>query len=525
MESFEELGLSPELVESLAAEGAEIPTSLQKKAIPVLARGHDLVLRAGPGAGVVAAYGPPLLERVSNEVPGLQVLVLTGDAGRAEGVAESLARLGLHLDVRVAALGEGWALPERAQVLVAPVGPAVRSVQEGVLELGSLVALVVDGGDQIFSMGMGDSLGVVLSGLPDSCQRIVVSLPFSTKVESMVSRFLRRATTVPPRVAGEGSDVPRRGSVLFQVVGEDRLAEAVRAVAALLAGGARHVLTFTRTEDGAADLGDLLALHGFLSGPPGDPDVPVWLGTRDLEGRAALQASEHAASVATLSVDPPSDPDSLDRRHGMGSDALILSLPREVPHVRETAREAGYGLSPHRAPAAASTDEEVGASLPESFMAGLRRVPEESGPSPVMARLLEQYSPETITRVALDVLTGFGAVGESGAGGGPSRASGIPTWVKIFLTVGSRDGVRPGDLVGAIANESGVPGDQVGRIEIRDNYSRVEVHPDSAPTILKALNGITIKGRSVRADYDRGAGRPRSQDGGRRKPRPGRSGE
>jgi ATP-dependent RNA helicase DeaD len=81
----------------------------------------------------------------------------------------------------------------------------------------------------------------------------------------------------------------------------------------------------------------------------------------------------------------------------------------------------------------------------------------------------------------------------------------------LFISVGERDGLRPGDLLGAITGEAGVDGREVGKIDIRESHSVVEVHDDVARKVIKALNGTTIKGRSVRADFDRprrGGGRP-----------------
>src|SRR5690606_35278199 len=81
---------------------------------------------------------------------------------------------------------------------------------------------------------------------------------------------------------------------------------------------------------------------------------------------------------------------------------------------------------------------------------------------------------------------------------GPAPA----TWARLFVGVGSRDYIRPGDLVGALAGEAGIPGSRIGKIEIRDSFSIVEVQADVADHVIQAVNGTTMKGRSVRVDYD-----------------------
>jgi len=119
MDSFEELQLSPDLVEALAAEGIERPTALQSAAIPVVQRGHNLVAIAGPGAGVLVAVGAPLLSRLESAEGQTVGLVLTPTRDRARALAEALGRLAVVTGHRVAALGAPWAVPERASILVA----------------------------------------------------------------------------------------------------------------------------------------------------------------------------------------------------------------------------------------------------------------------------------------------------------------------------------------------------------------------------------------------------------------------
>jgi len=81
-----------------------------------------------------------------------------------------------------------------------------------------------------------------------------------------------------------------------------------------------------------------------------------------------------------------------------------------------------------------------------------------------------------------------------------------PAWVRLFVSLGHRDHVGPGDILGAITGEAAIDGERVGRIDIRDTFSLVEVSPSVAERVIEAVNGITVKGRSVRVDYHRRRG-------------------
>ncbi len=108
--------------------------------------------------------------------------------------------------------------------------------------------------------------------------------------------------------------------------------------------------------------------------------------------------------------------------------------------------------------------------------------------------------------------------GFSGRVGRPAVATGAPpaSYTRLFVSVGQRDGTRPGDLVSVIAGEAGIPGERVGRIDVRDTFSIVEIPTELAERVIRAVNGITVKGRSVRVDYDRRKSPPSRRDAGGR---------
>ncbi|MFW5905053.1 MAG: DbpA RNA binding domain-containing protein, partial [bacterium] len=200
---------------------------------------------------------------------------------------------------------------------------------------------------------------------------------------------------------------------------------------------------------------------------------------------------------------------------------LILAHPRELPHLRRLAREAGYELK-EAGPRGGRIDE-VG-----QFQERVRQALEEediAAYTTLLEPLLERWSGAEVA-AALAALLRRRPVRERAPAAAPSRTPQAdargrpPAWSRLFLSVGSRDGVGPGDILGAITGEANLQGDQVGRIDIRDTFSRVEVEASAAGNVIQALNGITIRGRSVRADYDRGDQRGGGRKDKRKGPRP-----
>jgi ATP-dependent RNA helicase DeaD len=115
--------------------------------------------------------------------------------------------------------------------------------------------------------------------------------------------------------------------------------------------------------------------------------------------------------------------------------------------------------------------------------------------------LFEQYSAAEVAAALSALLRRRGGEGAPVATDASNQAP--QAFVRLFISLGQKDNIRPGDLVGAIAGEASIAGDQVGRIDIRDTFSVVEVAAADADKIIRALNGTTLRGRSLRVDYDR----------------------
>ncbi|MBI4540796.1 MAG: DEAD/DEAH box helicase [Gemmatimonadetes bacterium] len=508
IESFEELGLSPELVESLAAEGIERPTELQEEAIPVIHRGHNLIARAGPGAGTLVAYGVPLLQRLEPEGASPRALILTPSADVAAELAESLARLAAATGHSVAALGSPWTAGPSAHFVFASPGDALEAVRASRLKLDELGALVIDGAAAIRGLGGWTPLETLAALVPREAQRILLTLPADGELEEFAGRHVRRANRVPAGAPQPQADARPVGTIHYLVVEGSRDEAACAFVSHALADGAKHVILYCRSDDRAADAGDLLALHGFTSGAPGDASAPIWLGSDT--GPAPLPAAgRELEDIATLSYDVPPDARTLASRHGWGGPATAFVLPRELNHLKEIAARARL----RAVPAAAPAPTQLGTELAE-FREQLRRAVRETDLTPqllLIEPLIQEFTAAEVAAAAVALLrrkpgsaaaTGAPAAGAPAppAAGAPARP---PAWTRLFISVGQRDGIGPGDLLGAVTGETGIEGSRVGKIEVRDTFSRVEVASDVAEAVIRALNGTTIRGRSARVDYDR----------------------
>ena len=540
MSTFEDLPLGPETVAALAAEGMEVPTPFQAAAIPVIARGGDLMGRAGPGSGALVAYAAPLLDRLEGGVGAPVCLVLCSGSRQATELARSFSRLCDGSGLRAAALAPHWTLPERADFLFVPAD-RISALYDGTVPVDSVRAVVVHDGDGVVKSVPRDHLEALLTGLPRDCQRIFCGLPFGPALRSIARRFTLRAVTIPPgepvpagkpATSGRSGKAAPKRELHFTVIEGDR-SEAVLALAAhLLNDTVRHVLLYTASADQAADLGDYLAVHGYRSGAPGDESVPVWLcpGEEEADARATLGSLADPDQVATVSCTVPSGAEAAAARHGgSGGPAWVLAAVRELGHLRQTAAEAGLALKrvrPERPVRVSGTLDRLADKLHE-----VARAPEATPYYLLVESLLDRFTAAEVAAAALLLLDRAGTSQKRVArGASAAAAASVPeSWVRLFVSAGRVDEIGPREILGALTSESGVDGKRVGRIDVREKHSLVEVYESDARKVIAALNGTTLGGRSLRVDYDRAKDRrsdrrPRGRPGGGRPGPPSRPG-
>jgi ATP-dependent RNA helicase DeaD len=534
MASFNDLGLREELSSALEEQGIERPTALQAALVPVLRREGNVVARAGSGSGKTLAYGLGILDRLEAREPseeegaeapsGTRLLVLVPTAERAESTALTLVPLGHAAGLTVAASGRGWGTGAgEAEVLVATAAEVLTSVRASGVKLETLEALVVDGASEIETVGGWEAVESLFDLVPRDAQRVLLTGETTPAIDDLIDRRIKRALRYPPTPAvADGSDTPTVTGVVGYVVVSER--EKLEVVAGVLGGERGEEAPPTvvcSTDERAAQVAEALALRGFVAGDLEDEGIDV-----AVVGLAAAMEDEDAGDRSTvISMDVPPDEAALRALHAGEITGFVLLLPRERPHLRQIAARAGLEARP----AGLTGDAPAGRDEVRAFRDTLRRAlrQEDLGAQMLLLEpLFEDFTPAEVAAAATALLRRKAPAAEAPAAAATaataerapreprkterdSTAGSAPAaYARLYVGVGERDGVRAGDLVGAIAGESDIPGSKVGKIDIRDTFSIVEVPADLAEHIISSVNGTTIKGRAARVDHDRGnAGR------------------
>ena len=479
MSDFGELGIEGALLERLRQLGYRRPTALQEDAVPVIARGTSAAGAASAGSGKTLAYGLGLAARLDAASSELQALVLRPTDDRALKTAEALQRLLRPTGLRATAIHptRAGARPS-SQVVVASPSAALASVEASVIKLAGLTSLVVDGVSAMLELG-GDALETLSGQVPKDAQRVVFTAALNSDVEDWMERHARRArrfTDVPAGVepladaAAEYFAAPRHQWLAA-------LSNALESTSAKGEGRGGNVrsIIHCRLEGEAGDLADRLSARGF-DASPGDSSA-IRIVCDDETDREALSISWGA----------PSDLVSLKNRVAGSAGALILLEPEELPHLERLASPLKLKLKAGRAP-----PETEALRSTQHTRDQLREAAASRDLEPyvlMLGPLLEEFTPVEIAAAAAALL-------RERAPAEPEPQ--LPAWTRLYLGVGKRDGIRPGDLVGAITGEAPIAGDKIGRIDVRENYSLVEVTAPFADQVIKSMSATTIRGKPAK---------------------------
>jgi ATP-dependent RNA helicase DeaD len=537
--TFADLVPRPELLRALSGLGYEEPTPIQRAAIPPLLQGRDLLGQAATGTGKTAAFALPILERVAGrdrrDEPAALVLVPTREL--AMQVSEAMHRYGRDLGARVLPIYGGQpigrqlqALERGVDVVVATPGRALDHLARGTLRLGSLEVVVLDEADEMLDMGFAEDIEALLEETPGARQTVLFSATMPSRIEGMVRRHLRDPVRI--QLGGTGPDRGDASLVRQRAYVVPRAHKAAALGRLLDVEAPAAALVFCRTRDEVEPLTETLngrgyraeALHGGMDQAQRDRVMGrLRAATADL--LVATDVAARGLDVQQLThvvnYNVPSAPDAYVHRVGRvgraGREGVAITLaePREHRMLKAIERATGQRIAVEKLPTVADMHarrlELTRAALRESLLdddlerfrsaveplaeefdvlqvalAAVKLAHEASG-----AAADEEEIPEVPARAGGDRPDRRAADGRDRRRG---RSAAGPT-TRLYIGAGRAAGLRPQDLVGAIAGETRLSGRDIGAIEIADRFSLVEVPESAADEVIAALRASTVKGR------------------------------
>ncbi len=547
--TFADLQLSEGMLATIADLGYEAPTPIQEQTIPLLLGGRNIIAQAQTGTGKTAAYAIPMVECMEPEDKYIQALVLTPTRELAVQVAEAVHRLGhfKHLNVLPVYGGQPierqlHALKRGVQVVIGTPGRVLDHLRRGTLVLNQVDYVVLDEADEMLDMGFIDDIETILDTMPGEKQ---IAL-FSATIPDRIADLARKYMQDPFRVTVEATpqSVPSIEQFYVEVTHRNRLDVLTRLLDSEEPGPS---IIFARTKRDVDELGETLqsrgfdaeTLHGDLNQTQRDRVLQRFRsGQIDLlvATQVAARGLDITGVTHVFNYAIPEDADSYVHRigrtgrAGRSGKAIMLVQPREIRLLRVIENLIGQKIKLMRLPSLTDVEarrretikdsirEKIGEGNLLPFVQLVTELADEFDLAEIAAAAAKMVSeaerPLTVTveptpiRTASERERSERSV-DKGPSRGPGRGSGRGNehgMLRLVINLGREAGIRPGDIVGAIANEADIPGNTIGAIDIQDRVSFVDVPAEDGDRVISALSTTTIKGRRVNIEVAHGGG-------------------
>ena len=559
--AFNELGLPDFLLSAIEYSN---PSPIQAQTIPLLLEGHDLLGQAQTGTGKTAAFALPLLARLDLSARLPQVLVLAPTRELAMQVAESVEKYGANMKgVKVANLYGGAeyrdqirALRSGAQVVVGTPGRVMDHMRRGSLDISQLKTLVLDEADEMLRMGFIDDVEWILEQTPSERQVVLFSATMPDVIRRIAQRHLKEPKEV--RIAAKARTADTISQRVWMVAGLSKPEALTRILEAESTDG---VIIFTRTKASCADLADFLnsrgfracALHGDMAQNQREQAVDR-LKKGGLDILVATDVAARGLDVERIShvinFDPPHDSESYVHRigrtgrAGRSGQAILFVGQREKRLLFNLERSTGQRIEPMELPKAEVINakrsdkfkEQVIHALQardlELFEKLLQEVHAETEVEPLriaaaLAKMFQGNTPLWVEDVKVraprersgrdDFASERPRREARGEGRGRSREP--EAGMKRYrMPIGRSHGIKPANIVGAIANEANISSRNIGRIDIQQDFSTVDLPEGMPKAVFQALARVRICGVPMNLTSSMASATAGNDDDGGRRP-------
>ena len=558
---FASFGFAPELLEALTAIGYEEPSPIQKAAIPELLLGRDLVGQAQTGTGKTAAFALPMLAALDAEQRTPQVLVLTPTRELAIQVADAFKSYAANMPhLRVLPLYGGSdfrdqivRLKRGVHIVVGTPGRVMDHMRQGTLDLSGLRSLVLDEADEMLRMGFIDDVEWVLEQLPSQRQVVLFSATMPPEIRRISHKYLNDPAEVT--IKTKGADSSRIRQRFITVNGPQKLEALTRVLESETKEG---VIIFARTKAITVTVAEALEAKGYdvavLNGDVAQSQRERTIerlkkGTVDVLVATDVAARGLDVDRITLVVnyDIPFDSEAYVHRigrtgrAGRTGDAILFVTPRERRFLGGMERAVGRPIEAMEIPSNATINQSRLDRLRQRLCDNLTSEghnEEQALLSEIVQRVAQESgaSPEQLALAALQLAVGTQPLlvqgdeswirpnsggrdgrdsrddrrqdrsGPNGQGRrGPREQSGPPEsgMERFRIEVGWRDRVKPGNIVGAIANEAGLNGRSIGRIQIFDAHSLVDLPQGMPDDVFQGLRRLKVMNRELQISRSR----------------------
>ena len=520
---FEDMNISNEICRAVLDMGFEEATPIQSQAIPVILEGKDIIGQSQTGTGKTAAFGIPLLERINPENRRLQALILCPTRELAIQVSEEFRKLlkykdnirvlpiygGQPIDRQIAALRKG------TQVVIGTPGRVMDHMRRRTIKAETVQMMVLDEADEMLDMGFREDIETILVKIPEEHQTLLFSATLSPEILDITKRFQKNPEFI--KIVRKELTVPNIEQYYFDVKEKTKLDALCRIIDVY---DPKLAMVFCNTKKRVDDLVEMLQGRGyFAEGLHGDlkqaqrDKVMQKFRNGTIEILVATDVAARGIDVDDIDVvfnyDVPQDEEyyvhriGRTGRAGKAGKAFTFCVGKEIYKLRDIMRYTKTKIQQQKLPTLSDVEEmktniyleKIKGIIEEGHLTKyihlVDRLMEEDYTSIDIAAALLKDHLSDVNADDIDTLDDINLGGTELYGGEGEKM------VRLFINAGKKSKIRAKDIVGAIANEAGIPGKTLGEIAIFDEYTFVDVPNEFVRDILHGMKHAKIKGKRV----------------------------
>ena len=550
---FEELQIDDRILRAVTDMGFEEASPIQAKAIPVQMEGLDIIGQAQTGTGKTAAFGIPLLQKIDPKNKKLQAIALCPTRELAIQVADEIRNLAKYMHgIKVLPIYGGQdivrqirGLKDGTQIIVGTPGRVMDHMRRKTIKFDQVHTVIMDEADEMLNMGFLEDMETILSQLPEERQTIMFSATMPDAIQKIAKTFQKDPQIV--RVVKKELTVPKVTQYYYEVKPKTKVEVMCRLLdmyapklSVAFCNTKRQVDELVQELQGRGYFAE--GLHGDLKQIQRDRVMNSFRNGRT-EILVATDVAARGIDVddveAVFNYDIPQDEEYYVHRIGRtgraGREGIAFSfvVGRDVYKLRDIQRYCKTKIVPQAIPSLDDITEikaekildqakQVMADMDLSRVLHIveKKLLEEDYTSLDLASaLLRMSMGEENQDIAIDSQparslddldswgrggrgrgrdNGRGRSGRDNRGGRGRKSDG--DMARLFVNLGKNQGVRPGDILGAIAGESGIAGRMIGSIDMYDKYTFVEVPSDCAGEVVECMKNAKIRGKNVHVE-------------------------
>lgn len=513
---FEDLGLCPEIMKAVKNMGFEEASPIQAKAIPAMLEGKDIIGQAQTGTGKTAAFGIPLLEKIDPKNKKLQAIVLCPTRELAIQVAEEIRNLAKYMHaIKVLPIYGGQeivkqirSLKSGTQLIIGTPGRVMDHMRRKTVKMENVHTVVLDEADEMLNMGFREDIETILEGVPEERQTVLFSATMPKPILDITKRFQKNAELI--KVTKKELTVPNIEQFYYEVKPKNK--EEVLSRLLDIYNPKLSVIFCNTKKQVDLLVNGLLGRGYFAAGLHGDMKQAqrdrVMDGFR--KGKTEILVATDVAArgidveevEAVFNYDLPQDDEYYVHRIGRTGRAgrvgrsFSFVTGKEVYKLKEIQRYCKTKIYAQKVPSL----DDVANTRMDKLMETINRIIEEEDLTTYFQMIQAEVNDSDYT--SMDIAAALlklcsGTKEEDGEDMFEDTGAEEPGMVRLFINIGKKHKAKPGDILGALAGESGLPGKVVGTIDMYDKYTFVEVPREYARDILNAMDHAKIKGKSV----------------------------